>query len=285
VSYHYDVSNDFYRLWLGPSMMYTSGMWSAAADDAADLEAAHRRKIDFFAEQVVRQSGAAVLDVGCGWGHNLRRLVEEHCVGQAVGLTLSQAQYAFFASHPMASAESRLENWLDHKPRRRYDAIVSYGAFEHFARDGTSSMQRVQAYRRFFAHCFEWLVEDGRLGLETIAHDSAPDTPQTLSRGPLSAAVLGLYPESICPQLCEIVLGFEPYFEVEVLRSDAADFARTFRLWLLALRESAAAAEALVGAETVRRFRRYLVSSEMQFRTGAITNYRVVLHRRPELRW
>jgi len=285
VSYHYDVSNDFYRLWLGPSMMYTSGMWSAAADDAADLEAAHRRKIDFFAGQVVRQSGATVLDVGCGWGHNLRRLIEEHRVAQAVGLTLSQAQHGFFASHPIAGAESRVENWVDHQPRARYDAIVSYGAFEHFARDGTSSVQRVQAYRKFFAHCFEWLAEDGRLGLETIGHDGAPDTPETLARGPLSAAVLGLYPESICPQLCEIVLGFEPYFEVEVLRSDAADFVRTCRLWLLALRANETAAEALVGTETVRRFRRYLVSSEMQFRTGAITNYRLVLHRRPELRW
>ena len=97
--------------------------------------------------------------------------------------------------------------------------------------------------------------------------------------------MLGLYPESVCPQLCEIVLGFEPFFEVEVLRSDAADFARTCRLWLLALLKHRTGAEASVGAETVRRFRSYLVASEMQFRTGAITNYRFVLHRRPKLRW
>ena len=65
----------------------------------------------------------------------------------------------------------------------------------------------------------------------------------------------------------------------------AARVAATCRLWLLALRENAAAAEALVGAETARRFRRYLVASEVQFRSGAITNYRFVLHRRPKLRW
>jgi cyclopropane fatty-acyl-phospholipid synthase-like methyltransferase len=81
------------------------------------------------------------------------------------------------------------------------------------------------------------------------------------------------------------VLGFEPWFEIAVLRADAADFARTFRAWLLALREHDAAARTLVGADMAGRFRRYLVSSEMQFRTGAITNYRVVLHRRPKLRW
>jgi cyclopropane-fatty-acyl-phospholipid synthase len=282
---HYDVSNDFYRLWLGPSMMYSSGLWPPEDDEPTDLAAAHRRKIDFFAEHVLRGIGASVLDVGCGWGHNLRRLVEAHRVGEAVGLTLSAAQCDFLAGQPIAGAQIRLEDWAEHRPRRSYDAIVSYGAFEHFARDGSSGMQRVQAYRRFFAQCFEWLTEEGRLGLETIAHDGAPDTATPRGRGPLGDLVLELFPESICPQLCEIVLGFEPYFEVELLRSDAADFARTFRLWLLALREHETAAAALVGTETVRRFRRYLVSSEMQFRTGALTNYRFVLHRRPKLRW
>ncbi|MFL6660592.1 MAG: class I SAM-dependent methyltransferase, partial [Rhizobacter sp.] len=187
--------------------------------------------------------------------------------------------------HGGGGSEIRLESWIDHQPRRRYDAIVSYGAFEHFARDGTSGVQRVQAYRSFFAHCFEWLADDGRLGLETIAHDGAPDTAAPRGRGPLGDTVLELFPESICPHLSEIVLGFEPYFEVEVLRSNAADFARTFRHWLLALRENEAAANALVGVETTRRFRRYLVASEMQFRAGALTNYRIVLHRRPKLRW
>src|SRR5205085_5657785 len=282
---HYDVSNDFYRLWLGPTMMYTSGLWSSPDDVAADLDAAHRRKIDFFARQVLPEHGAAVLDVGCGWGYNLRRLVDTHRVARAVGLTLSAAQRDFVDDAPIPNAEIRLENWTDHQPHRRYDAIMSYGAFEHFARDGTSSVQRVQAYRRFFARCFDWLADDGRLALETIAHDAAPDTASPLGRGPLGNAVLELYPESLCPHLCELVLGFEPWFEIALLRSDAADFARTFRAWLLGLREHEAAARAFVGADMAGRFRRYLVSSEMQFRTGAITNYRVVLHRRPKLRW
>jgi cyclopropane-fatty-acyl-phospholipid synthase len=282
---HYDVSNDFYRLWLGPTMMYSSGLWSSPDGEAAGVDAAHDRKLDFFARQVPRGPGAALLDVGCGWGYTLRRLVGVHGVARAVGLTLSAAQCEHVAADPIPNAEVRLENWLDHRPQLRYDAIVSYGAFEHFARDGTSSAQRVQAYRRFFERCFDWLADDGRLALETIAHDAAPDTASPLGRGPLGNAVLELYPESLCPHLCELVLGFEPYFEVALLRSDAADFARTFRAWLLALRTHEAAARSLVGAETVRRFQRYLVSSEIQFRTGTLTNYRLVLHRRPTLRW
>jgi cyclopropane-fatty-acyl-phospholipid synthase len=285
VQSHYDVSNDFYGLWLGPTMMYTSGMWSSADDTPADLDSANRRKIDFFAARVVPSPESVVLDVGCGWGGNLRRLVEHHAVRAAIGLTLSPAQQQWVCEQPIPGAEVRLEDWNDHDADGRYDAVLSYGAFEHFARDGTTRVERVNAYRRFFARCFEWLKPDGRVGLETIAHDDAPDTASPLGRGPLGDVVLNIFPESICPHLSELVLGFEPYFEVELLRSDAADFARTCRLWHLALRRHEAQAIALVGAETVQRFRRYLVSSEIQFRTRGLTNYRVVLQRRPSLRW
>jgi cyclopropane-fatty-acyl-phospholipid synthase len=285
VQSHYDVSNAFYGLWLGPTLMYSSGLWSSDADDPNDLDSAMLRKIDWFAHHLVRQADNEVLDVGCGWGGTLRRLAEAHRTGRSVGLTLSAAQRDFIGANPVPNADIRLESWVDHEPLRPYDAIVSFGAFEHFARDGTTGVERIRAYRQFFGRCFEWLKPDGRLGLETITHDAAPDTQSPLGRGPLGDVVLEIYPESICPHLCEIVLGFEPYFMVEVLRSDAADFARTTRLWHLALRANENEEVALVGAETVRRFRRYLVSSEMQFRTHTITNCRLVLRRRPALRW
>jgi cyclopropane fatty-acyl-phospholipid synthase-like methyltransferase len=130
----------------------------------------------------------------------------------------------------------------------------------------------------------EWLAPGGRLALETIAHDGAPDTDAPLGRGPLGDFVLSLFPESLCPHLAEIVLGFEPYFELEMLRSDPGDFARTFRAWLIGRRERAREAAAIVGDEVLRQFLRYLAASEIQFRTRAITNYRLVLRRRPEVR-
>ena len=166
-----------------------------------------------------------------------------------------------------------------------YDAIVSFGAFEHFAPDGSRGPERVGAYRSFFARCHEWLVPGGRLGLETIGHDDAADTDAPLGRGPLGDAVLGLYPESLCPHLSEVVLGFEPWFEVEVLESAAGDFARTMQQWTRNLRANETEATALVGAETVRRFWRYLVASDVQFRLNAVTNYRLVLRRRAAPRW
>jgi cyclopropane-fatty-acyl-phospholipid synthase len=281
---HYDVSNSFYELWLGPSMMYSSAMW-ADAETRADLGRAQQRKTDFFAARVLPGTGPRrILDVGCGWGWNLRRLAEAHRVTGATGLTLSRAQSDYLSQHPVPGAGIRLEDWNDHHPDEPYDAIFSFGAFEHFARDGTTGPQRIAVYRRFFRSCMEWLTPGGRLALETIAHDGAPDTDTPLGRGPLGDFVLSLYPESLCPHLGEIVLGFEPFFEVELLRSDPGDFARTCRAWLTALREHEREAAAIVGERAVSQFRRYLASSEIQFRTRIITNYRLVLHRRPSVR-
>jgi len=281
---HYDVSNEFYRLWLGPSMMYSSAMW-ADSETRVDLERAQQRKIDFFAATLLPGPGPyRVLDVGCGWGGTLRRLGEARPGTEATGLTLSQAQIDYLTEHAITGADIRLEDWNDHDPAEPYDAIFSFGAFEHFARDGTTGPQRIAAYRRFFRACMAWLAPGGRLALETIAHDGAPDTIAPLGRGPLGDAVLSLYPESLCPHLGEIVLGFEPFFEVEVLRSDPGDFARTCRAWLTALREHEREATAEVGPHMVRQFCRYLAASEIQFRTRIVTNYRLILRRRPEVR-
>ena len=279
---HYDVSNEFYATWLGPSLMYSSGLWRAG--DPPGLDAATERKIDYFAGRVLPDGASRVLDVGCGWGATLRRLVGRHGVTDAVGLTLSDRQREFITRDPPAGTEIRLEGWETYRPESPFDAIFSFGAFEHFARDGMTALQRVARYRQFFARCHDWLRPDGRLALETIAHDDAPDTAAPLGRGPLGDGVLALFPESLCPQLSEVVLGFEPWFEVEVLRSDAADFARTFRAWQVALRRNEDAAAAATTPETTRRFRRYLAACEVQFRDGTLTNLRFVLHRRVELK-
>ncbi len=278
---HYDVSNDFYRLWLDQTMAYSSGIWSGGA---RTLEEAVRAKVAFFAGALLGdEPGGRVLDVGCGWGGPLR-LLQAIRACEAVGLTISAAQAAHLAEHPIERTEIRLEGWADHTPPQPYDAVWSFGAFEHFARDGLGRDQRLAVYRSFFSRCFTWLRPGGHLGLETIAHDDAPETDTVQGRGSMADLVLGLFPESLAPHLWELVGGFEPWFEVEVLRSDPADFATTARSWLVGLRDRAEDARRIVGEETYRRFHRYLVATEMQFRLGELTNYRVVLRRRPALK-
>jgi cyclopropane-fatty-acyl-phospholipid synthase len=263
-------------------MMYSSGLWDAG--DPPDLDAATTRKIDYFAQHTLRDPASRVLDVGCGWGGTLRHLVSTYGLTDAIGLTLSDRQREFVAGRPLAGVSVRSLGWESFHPDEPFDAIFSFGAFEHFARDGMSAPQRVARYREFFARCYEWLRPDGRMALETIVHDGAPDTAGPRGRGPLGDSVLALFPESLCPHLCEVVLAFEPEFEVEIVRTDAADFARTFRAWQVALRTHEQAATAASDPDTVRRFRRYLAACEVQFRDGTLTNLRLVLHRRAALK-
>lgn len=153
IRHHYDVSNDFYALWLDASLTYTCALWG----EGDTLEDAQRRKLDYLIEGARATGARRVLDVGCGWGSLLNRLVGEHAVGQAVGLTLSDSQAELLRARELPRTEVRVENWLDHEPDEKYDAIISIGAFEHFARTGLSRTERVAAYREFFARCRSWL--------------------------------------------------------------------------------------------------------------------------------
>src|SRR5712671_4640805 len=91
IAHHYDVGNDFYAMWLDPTMTYSCALW----DDAADLHAAQLAKIDYHIAQARAHGADRVLDIGCGWGPTLHRLVSVGGVRNAVGLTLSKEQAAY----------------------------------------------------------------------------------------------------------------------------------------------------------------------------------------------
>src|ERR1700743_3947203 len=89
IRHHYDVGNDFWQVWLDPTMISCCAMW---VDPADDLETAQRRKLDFHAEQAQATGAARVLDIGCGWGAQLMHLVGSQDVKHAVGLSFLVAQ-------------------------------------------------------------------------------------------------------------------------------------------------------------------------------------------------
>src|SRR5215216_2672301 len=109
---HYDVGNEFYSLWLDPTLSYSGAMW----EPGDTLETAQLRKIDFHIEQSGARGAERVLDVGCGWGGVLRRLVGAHGVEKAVGLTLSRAQAEWIAAFDIPNLEVRVESWSEHQP-------------------------------------------------------------------------------------------------------------------------------------------------------------------------
>jgi len=266
---HYDTPTEFFRLWLDPDLIYSAALFG----EGDDLHAAQMRKLDHHIAAASVKPGDRVLDVGCGWGAMLRRLTGTAGAASAVGLTLSTAQADFIRAEALPDVEVREENWRDHRPTATYDAIVSIGAFEHFARPGLADDEKLAAYREFFTWCHAALKPGGRLSLQTIAFgSSAVKMPRFFASE--------IFPETEPPRVFEPIAAAEDIFELRALRNDREDYERTLRYWQRALNERRAEAVAMVGEETVARFDRYLKVSSMSFRIGDICLLRMSFLRR-----
>ncbi len=277
---HYDRGNDFYALWLDETRSYSCALW-AGPDDT--LRAAQERKLDHLATGARATGAGRVLDVGCGWGGMLRRLVEHHDVAEVVGLTLANEQAAYVRTFADDRYDVRVENWADHVPVPRdgaapYDAVVSIGAFEHFADYGMTRQARIDAYRRFFGSCHEWLPPGGRLALQTNVKGNNTRLDRRTVKD-LLFIVDHIFPESELPWTSEILEASERRFDVVTARNDADHYARTCQEWLDRLVADRVAAVGMVGEERVADYERYLRASVDGFRNRHLGLVRIVFER------
>ena len=271
IRHHYDVGNEFWRIWLDPTMSYSCAMWEDPDDD---LERAQRRKLDFHVDQARAAGAARVLDVGCGWGAMPMHLVASHGVKHAVGLTLSDAQAEYLRAIAPDNVEVLVRNWSDYEPTEPFDAIISVGAFEHFARQGLSPEEQIEAYRRFSRSCRDWLKPGGRLSLQTISYGDIPRGRPLRDR----FIVDEVFPDSEChgsrtsraprkwnsrSKGCETIA---------VTTSDAAFMVHR-------LRAQRADAVAVSSEEVVARCEHYLRMFAYSFELGAFTLLRLTMRR------
>src|SRR5690348_12874180 len=273
IRHHYDLGNDFYRIWLDPTLTYSCALW----DDADDLERAQIAKLDHHIDAARAAGAERVLDIGCGWGSLLRRLVDDRGVGQAVGLTLSEAQCEWISGWDDPQVDVRLESWSEHSPDEPYDAIVSIGAMEHFVKFGLPRAERVAAYRTFFETCHELLRPGAWMSLQTIAKGNSPLDQRTLED--LMFIAGKIFPESDVPRLAEVAHAAEKLFEVVRVRNDREQYARTTREWLARLAARRDEVVAVAGEEMAQLYERYLDASRRQFESGAVTLLRLTLRR------
>ncbi len=296
VRHHYDVSNDFFKLFLDSSMTYSCALFSRGASTLEDAQLAKRELV---CTKLGLREGERLLDVGCGWGSFVLHAAARHGVS-AVGITLSPNQ-AELARRRVVKAgledrvEIRLADYRDlgsteagrHSPstdsgdtrfaripestsihvsaNERFDAIASIGMVEHV---GAS---KIDAYAAQLAGLLD---PGGRLlnhGIARLRHGD----PEA---GPFSERYV--FPDAAPLHVSRVLLaleraGIEPT-HVEGLRQDYVD---TLNEWIARLDANLAEAERLVGGERVRVWRLYLRAARNGFATGFTSIFQVLGHR------
>jgi cyclopropane-fatty-acyl-phospholipid synthase len=256
VRHHYDVSNDFYRLVLGPSLTYSCAVF---ADPETTLEAAQAAKHELVCRKLGLQPGMRLLDVGCGSGGMVLHAAQHHGV-RAVGITVSSRQ-ADLAAKRVADAgladrvDIRLQDYRDVSDGP-YDAISSIGMFEHVG---------LVQLRTYFARLFALLPDGGRLLNHAIARPPG-DRPRFARASFIDRYV---FPDGELHEVGSVVSGMQHEgFEVRHLENLREHYALTLRRWVANLEANWDAAVNEAGVARARVWRLYMAGSALNFEAG-----------------
>jgi cyclopropane-fatty-acyl-phospholipid synthase len=262
ISHHYDVGNDFYRIVLGESMVYSCAYWTST-DAGYGLADAQRDKLDLICRKLDLKPGMRLLDVGCGWG-SLALHAAQHYGVDVVGITLSNEQ-ADYARKQVAEAglteqvDIRVQDYreLDDGP---FDAISSVGMAEHVG---------LGPYAEYAAILFSQLKPGGRLLNHQIAAiHPKPRKDQDHRRSFIDAYV---FPDGELAPIGTTVAQLEDAgFEVRDVQALREHYARTLRAWVDNLEAHWPEAVRLTSPGRARVWHLYMAASALAFEQGRI---------------
>jgi len=259
VHHHYDLGNDFYRLWLDERMLYTCAYYEQPRMTLAEAQLA---KLDHVCRKVDLRPGMEVVEAGCGWGA-LALHMAERCGVRVTAYNVSTEQVDWAREQAKArDLDDRVEFVLgDYREiDRRYDRFVSVGMLEHVGRANYEVLGRLVR---------SVLKPDGLALIHTIGR-SHPRVADAWIRK-------YIFPGGHIPSLGEMMAIFEPFrftvLDVENLR---LHYARTCAEWLANYEKVTDAVRGLYGEEFTRMWRLYLAGASAGFRSGTLQLYQVV---------
>jgi len=266
--HHYDVGNEFYKLWLDPSLTYSCAYFTGEDDDIA---AAQRQKLELLCRKARLEEGQRLLDIGCGWGSLLFHAAGRFGV-QATGLTpaLQQVDHVRYEADRRGlgdRVEARMGDWraLDGE----FDRIISVGMFEHVGRE---------QYRAFFRKWRSLLAEGGLSILHTIGRMKAERGDPWIGRY--------IFPGGYLPTLGQLADGAaRADLRVVDVENLAPHYARTLARWSANYEAAWDEVVGMYDERFARMWRLYLKGAEAAFRWGGLQLWQVVLGREGEFPW
>ncbi|WP_271409885.1 C17 cyclopropane fatty acid synthase CfaB [Pseudomonas sp. Q1-7] len=267
ISYHYDLSNDFYALWLDRDMVYSCAYYPTGSED---LDDAQQAKLHHLCRKLRLKPGDYLLDVGCGWG-GLARFAAREYGARVFGITLSQQQLALGRERVKAEGlEDRVElqllDYRDLPQDGRFDKVVSVGMFEHVGHANLA----VYCQRLFGA------VRAGGLVMNHGITARHPDG-RPVGRGAGDFIDRYVFPHGELPHLAtmvsELSLAGLEVVDVESLR---LHYARTLAFWSGNLEANLARAASLVPEQALRIWRLYLAGCSHAFQKGWINLHQIL---------
>lgn len=267
IEHHYDVSDDFYRLWLDRNMAYSCAYFANGTETLDDAQVA---KFDHICRKLMLRPGERFLDIGCGWGGLLSHAVRRYGV-QAVGITLSQNQYAHarerIAREGLADrCRVELLDYRDLPEDEPFDKIASVGMFEHV---GLANLPR------YFAKIARLLGEQGIV----MNHGITTMDPKSRAVGMGAGAFIDrhIFPHGELPHLSLAVRAMsEEGLEAIDIESLRHHYARTLEFWATRLEAARGQACALVGERRYRTWLVYLAGCAHAFARGWISLHQIV---------
>jgi cyclopropane-fatty-acyl-phospholipid synthase len=267
IQYHYDVSNDFYALWLDRGMVYSCGYFRSTDDS---LEVAQEQKLDHILEKLMLRPGERFLDIGCGWGGLILRAAKKYGA-RATGVTLSRNQFDFASQRIREEGlegmcEVRLQDYRDIPEKGGFDKIASVGMFEHVG---------LRHLKGYFAKIGSLLAEGGLV----MNHGITATDPDSRWVGLGAGEFINHYvfPHGELPHISLVLremsgAGFETA-DVESLRRH---YALTCQEWARRLEQKREQAVAAVGDKRYRIWQVYLAGCAHGFEHGWMNIYQVL---------
>lgn len=274
ISFHYDVSNAFYGLWLDREWVYSCGYFRTPEDS---LDTAQRNKLEHICRKLRLRSGDRFLDIGCGWGALACWAARHHGV-QAHGITLSERQLQYVRERiRLEGLQDRVKvellDYRDLPARARFDKVASVGMFEHVG------LANLPAYYATVKR----VLEPGGLFLNHgITHDEE-GWKRTIATEFINRYV---FPDGELDCVSNIQLGMERAgFEIHDVEGLRPHYAMTLRHWVSRLEQNRVEAIAEVGEAAWRIWRLYMAACAIEFEAGGTGLYQILASNRSQGAW